>query len=91
MNIQSKDLIKPMHYNEAIAYCLKHPNYHIPNAEEAELLSSDHVTFWTSESLGDRRLIYHKIKQLYERVHQNFQQNVVLVKKDINEQANTED
>ena len=76
----TKDLVKKATYREADRYCIEHPPYRLPTPTEAEELDTEHDKFWVAGSLGDRRVVYVKNKQCYERAHPNFQINVVVVK-----------
>ncbi len=80
--IHSKDLVLKMTYKQAVDYCLKHTDYHIPDAQESEELLTEYESFWTNETLGDRRIIYNKKNQCYQRIHPNTKHHITLVKKE---------
>ena len=78
--MNSKDLVKKMSISELRHYCEAHPKYHIPNANEAELLETEHGEFWIDETLGDRCVVYDKQKHVYRRVHPAFFMRCVVVR-----------
>ena len=78
----SKDLVKRMSIAELNRYCEEHPEYRVPNANEAEMIETDHSTFWTCEELGDRCVTYQKEKQMFRRSHPVFLHSCVVVKDD---------
>ena len=83
MKKKSKSLIKQMTYPEAQKYCDDHPNFKIPNALEAQEFDKDEIaydTFWISEMLSDRNVIYNKRKYCFRVVHPQMRQYVILVR-----------
>ena len=78
----SKDLVKKMSFAEAQRYCDEHPEYRIPDGYEATNLDSEHGSFWISETLGDRNVLYVPMKQVFRMTHPSFLHFVVVVKDD---------
>lgn len=78
-----KALVKSMTFGEALHYCHDHPRFKIPNASEAmEIEKVEHKTFWISDELADRNVIYDKQNQVFIMQHENFKNNVVVIAKD---------
>ena len=76
-----KNLVKQITLPEAIAYCNSHPQYKIPDALDAVEFDYDaceHKVFWTTETLGDRAVIYDKKNHCFHMSHPMFKHNVVL-------------
>lgn len=79
--IKTKSLVEMMTYHDALQYILSENNrFHIPDAEEAEQITdARHPSFWVSDTLGDRRTVYHKKEQCFVRVHPIMMHHVVLI------------
>lgn len=68
-----------MSIKEALQYCEEHPAYTIPTSEDAEMLDTEHESFWITDRLGDRCVIYYKKAQVYKRTHCSMLHNVVVI------------
>lgn len=78
--MESKDLVKKMSMAELRRYCEEHSTYHLPDANEAETLESEHCEFWVDEALGDRCVAYNKKAQTFRRVHPAFLMSCVVIR-----------
>ncbi len=68
-------------YHEVIEYVLKHPEYKIPDANEAEQIhDNEHSYFWTDEELGGRHLVYRKDIFAFVRQHSLIKAPVCLIR-----------
>ena len=82
--MKTKSLVKMMTYKEITDFILKHNNkFQLPTAEQAEMIdNTEHPSFWTSETLGDRKTVYHKKSQCYVRQHPMMKHYVVLIRRE---------
>ena len=81
-NKQVKNLVKTMTLAEVNKYVADHPEWKIPNTEEAIGADKDFVdwdAFWISDKIGNRVVIYNHRKQAFYVTHPSFKHSVVLV------------
>lgn len=82
-----KVLQKQMIYSEAQAYCERHPEYRLPNTEEAMIVNEVATTednipnqFWISDKLGDFIVEYNSQIMTFNTSHILFKSGVVVIK-----------
>ena len=70
-------------YPELNNYCNEHKEYRIPSIRDAEQFNTKdtiHDTFWTTDILSDRNVIYNKRKQCFRIAHPQTRHFAVLVR-----------
>ena len=77
-----KDLPNKMSWTELERYCEENPQYKIPTPNDAEMINSDHDSFWVDGLLEDHHIIYTQETQCYRRIHPAMLQSVVLIRKE---------
>ena len=84
MNKKVKSLVKQMTFFEAERYTDTHPEWKIPDIYESESINIEdieHASFWISDQIQNRRLIYDKKMQVIKTLHPNIRHNIVLIRR----------